>query len=226
MPHTQSRYQQDLGFTDGRVFVGPGDILVDTIAQVTAVSGTRNAVANWSINHVAGANTTNYAINLTNVILRRSGFGEDLQEQFGGTGIPGSAQSQVYRPDVIPAMSAAQQLAPRTALKLKGIKLLSFDVIYVIGVANLTGHTCRVDQTNFSNNVAIAPTVVLATGANGLQTVVQANPYVTNVALPANQQVYRNVIDSQLWIEIASVTAATSTYSLYGLDCLVEYNYN
>lgn len=226
MPHTQSRYQQDLGFTDGRIFVGPGDIAVDVVAQVSAVSGTRNAAGDWSINHVAAANTTNYAFNLTNVILRRSGFGEDIQEQFGGTGIPGSAQPQVYRPDVIPSMNTAQQITPRTALKVKGIKLLSLDVIYLITTAALTGHTIRVDQTVFVNNVAKAITSVLAVGANGLQTATQANPYVTNVALAAGQQIYRVGLDTQLWVEVASTTAATSVYQLYGFDCLVEYNYN
>ena len=226
MPKAQSRYQQDLGFTDGRIFIGPGDIAVDVVAQVSAVSGTRNAAADWSINHVAAANTTNYAFNLTNVILRRSGFGEDIQEQFGGTGIPGSAQPQVYRPDVIPSMNTAQQLQPRTALKVKGIKLLSFDVIYLITTAALVAHTCRVDQTVYVNNVAKAITAVLATGANGLQTATQANPYVTNVALGAAQQIYRVGLDTQVWVEIASQTAATSVYQLYGVDCLVEYNYN
>jgi hypothetical protein len=226
MPHTQSRYQQDLGFTDGRIFIGPGDIAVDVVAQVSAVSGTRNAAGDWSINHVAAANTTNYAFNLTNVILRRSGFGEDIQEQFGGTGIPGSAQVQVYRPDVIPSMNTAQQLQPRTALKVKGIKLLSFDVIYLITTANLVAHTCRVDQTVFVNNVAKAITSLLASGANGLQTATQANPYVTNVALAAAAQIYRTGVDTQVWVEISSQTAATSVYQLYGVDCLVEYNYN
>jgi hypothetical protein len=223
MPHTQSRYQQDLGFTDGRVFLGVGDLVWDVLAQAAI---TRNAAGNWSINHVAAANTTNFACNLTNAIMRRTGFGEDLQEQFGGTGIPGSAQVQVYRPDVIPAMAAAQQLQPRTALKVKGIKLLSFDVIYFIGTAALTAHTCRVDQANFVNNVALAPTVVLASGANGLATATQANPYVTNVPLLAAQQIYRNSVDSELWIEVSVQAAATSVYNLYGFDCLCEFNYN
>src|SRR5260221_13722024 len=150
MPHTQSRYQQDLGFTDGRVFLGFGDFVWYVLAQAAVA---RNAAGNWSINHVAADNTTNYAANLTNALIRRTGFGEDLQEQFGGTGIPASAQPQIYRPDVIPAMAAAQQLQPRTALKLKGLKLLSFDVIYLITTAALVAHTCRVDQANFTNNV-------------------------------------------------------------------------
>lgn len=222
MPKTQSRYQQDLGFTDGRVFLGPGDLVPNSVANGVV---TRNGVADWSVNQAASLAVI-YAANLTNALIRRTGFGEDLMEQFGGTGIPASAQPQVYRPDVIPSMNTGQQLQPRTALKLKGLKLLSIDVIYQITGAALTLHTLRVDQANQVNNVALVPTVILANAANGLATAVQANNYVTNVGLLAAQQIYRNSVDSAIWIEIAATTQAAGAYRLYGFDCLVEYNYN
>lgn len=223
MPHTQSRYQQDLGFTDGRIFMGPGDIVWDVAAQAGV---SRTAAGQWGVAHVAAANTTNFAVNLTNAILRRTGFGEDLQEQFGGTGIPASAQPQFYRPDVIPGMSTGQQITPRTALKLKGIKLLSFDVTYSIGTLAMTAHTCRVDFTNYVNNVAANTVSVLASGANGLQTATQANPYTTTVTLAAGQQVYRVTADAALWIEISANNQATTAYTLIGVEAAVEYNYN
>jgi hypothetical protein len=220
VPKTQSRYQQDLGFTDGRVFLGPGDLVFSGTGVLT-----RNNPGDWSLNQAASLAVI-YAANLTNALIRRTGFGEDLMEQFGGTGIPASAQPQIYRPDVIPSMNTAQQLQPRTALKLKGLKLLSMDVVYLITGAALTLHTIRVDQANQVNNIALAPTVVLANAANGLATATQANPYVTNVPLTAPQQIYRNSVDSALWIEIAATTQAAGAYRLYGVDCLVEYNYN
>lgn len=223
MPHTQSRYQQDLGFIDGRIFLGPGEIVWDVAAQA-AVS--RVAAGQWAVAHVAAANTTNFAVNLTQAILRRLGFFEDLQEQFGGAGIPGSAQPQFYRPDQSPGMSLGQQITPRTALKVKGFKLLSFDVIYSIATLALTGQTCRVDQTLYVNNLAAATIAVLASAANGLATATQANPYVTNVLIPAAQQIYRTLIDMALWIEIGVVAQATSVYSLIGIDCAIEYNFN
>ncbi len=223
MPHTQSRYQQDLGFTDGRVFLGPGDLVA--IGSVAAPVVTRNAVGDWSLTRTAaGAETLNIAANITNALIRRTGFGEDLQEQFGGTGIPGSAQVQVYRPDVIPSMNTAQQLQSRTALKLKGLKLLSIDSIFRVTVVNLTTHTLRVDQTLFVNNVAPAVTAVLA--PTGLNTVVQANPYVQNLGLPAAQQIYRTLLDQEVWIEVTVVMANTGKIDFYGFDCLVEYNLN
>lgn len=226
MPHTQSRYQQDLGFTDGKIFLGPGEIVWDVAAQAGI---SRVAAGQWAVAHVAAANTTNFAVNLTQALLRRLGFGEDLQEQFGsqsGSGIAASAQVQVYRPDAIPGMGTGQQLQPRTALKVKGFKLNSFDVIYSIGTLALTAQTCRVDQTVYANNVAAATTSVLASAANGLQIATQANPYVTTVTLAAAQQIYRILTDSALWIEIAVNAQATSVYSLVGIDCAVEFNYN
>lgn len=222
MPHTQSRYQQDLGFTDGRIFLGPGDLVsVATVAPAIV----RNAAGDWSLTRTAaGAETLNIAANLLNAIIRRSGFGEDLQEQYGGTGIPGSAQAQIYRPDVIPAMNTAQQLQPRTALKIKGVKLLSIDAIFRVTVVNLTSNNLRVDQALFANNVAPAITAILAPTA--LNTVVQANPYVQNISLAAAQQIYRNLVDQELWIEATVVMANTGKLDFYGFDCLVEYNYN
>ncbi len=221
MPHTASRYQQDLGFTDARLFLGPGEVIPSSLTNGPIV---RNAAADWSFNQIV-SQTVQYGANVTQAVLRRLGFGEDLQEQFGGSGIAGSAGPQ-GRPDTFGAMSAGQQLQPRTALKLKGFKLLSFDVVYLINTAALTAHTCRVDQSVSVNNVANAITSVLATGANGLATATQTNPYVTNVALSAAQQIYRNVADSQLWIEISAQTAATTAYRLYGIDCLIEFNFN
>src|SRR5260370_35558281 len=177
MPHTQGRYQQDLGFTDGEIFLGPGDIIWDVAAQAV---NARTAAGQWSVSHVVGANTTNFVANSTQAILRREGFFEDIQAglQIPAASIVGSAQPQFYRPDVIGNMNTGQQLQPRTAFKVKGFKLLGFDVIYSIGTAALTTQTCRVDQTVYVNNVAPATTVVLASAANGLQKATQAQPYV------------------------------------------------
>jgi hypothetical protein len=214
---------QDLGFTDGEIFLGVGEVVPNSVANGVV---TRNAAGDWSINQAASL-TVIYGVNVSGAILRREGFGEDLQEQFGGAGIAGSAQQQFYRPDQSAGMSSGQQITPRTAFKLKGFKLLGFDVIYTVGTLALTSISVRVDQTQFLNNVAVAPTVVLAAGANGLATAVPSTgPYVTSVALPVAQQIYRPLEDMQLWIDLTVVTPATSTFRLYGFDCDFEFNYN
>lgn len=223
MSHSESRYQMDLGFTDGRVFMGPGDVVA--VGSVAAPVLTRTAAGDWSLNRTAaGAETINIAGNLTQAILRRTGFFEDLQEQFGGSGIPGSAQPQNYRPDVLGAMSAGQQLQPRTALKLKGFKLLSIDAIFRETVVALTTNTIRADQTLFVNNVAPAITAVLAPAA--IATAAQANPYVINTPLLLANQIYRVTADQEIWIELTSVMANTGVLAFYGFDCLVEFNFN
>jgi hypothetical protein len=231
MPHTQSRYQQDLGFTDGRVRIGPGD-LVFTGANL-AIS--RVAAGQWGVvlgTPAAQANT--FAANLTQAIMRRTGFFEDTQQQFGpanpnsptATAIAGSAQVRYYRPDVIPAMNTGQQLQPRSAFKAKGFKIRSIDAVYSLGVANATAHTMRVDQTVFVNNVAPAITSLLASGANGLATATQAQPYVTNVPIVTTPDQYIILPDTDVWIEEVITGAGTTTVTFYGWDVAFDFNWN
>lgn len=232
MPHTQSRYQQDLGFTDGRIFVGPGDVaLISGTAPLT-----KNAFGDYSFN-LGNSATCVFAFNLAQAILRRVGFGEDLQEQFGGGGIPASAQPQAYRPDQIPSMSTGQQITPRTALKTKGFRLLSLDFVYLIAGATITTNQFGLATTKFANNVANSITSIVAIAANGLATATQANPYVTTYTLSAaNQQAISNVTggiqgylllaDNNLWIEWDMTTGASGTARCYGVDVSFEYNFN
>jgi len=218
MPHTQSRYQQDLGFTDGKVFAGPGDVFVTG----TAGAATSNAPG-FSLLFPNSA-ASHIGINLTQQVMRRLGFFEDLQEQFGGAGIPASAQTRTYRPDVIGAMSAAQQLQPRTAFKTKGFRLISFDVIYTVAGGALATNTIRVDSIGYVNNVAPTNAVVLAAGANGLASAVQAQQYVITVT-PTVQN-YFTLNDSVLWIDWTIVNAAGGTLNFFGFDIMLEYNFN
>lgn len=226
MPHTDGRYMQDLGFTDGRVFLGPGDVvLTGTAPTLTRVPPGYNYAFPVSSTSFIGAN-------LTTALMRRLGFFEDTQNIFGAanpnnpaaSAIAGSAQIRTYRPDVIPAMNTGQQLQPRTAFKTKGFRLISVDVIYSIAGAVLTTHNIRIDSTQYANNVAVANTVVLASGANGLQTATQANPYVTTV-IPA-VQTYFTLNDAALWLDLAIATAGGGTYVFFGLDVAVEFNLN
>jgi len=225
---------QDLAFPDARLLIGPGD--VNFFSTVGSAPLTRNAAGDWSYN-IAVSTTGFFSANLTTIILRRTGFGDDLQEQFGGAGIPASAQPQLYRPDAIGSMNTGQQLKPRTVNKVKGFRLLSFDTIYVVTGAAFGTLQSRVDYTLQANNVANAITNVVPVANNGLTNVVQANPYVINLALTTAQlQAINNpaggppgyVIspDESLWIELDVVTGASATGKFYGFDCVIEYNFN
>src|SRR5271163_3045919 len=237
MPHTEGRYQHDLEFNDARVFIAPGDLNVSGAGATL----TRNAGGNWSFS-IAVASTIFISVNLSTILLRRTGFSEDTQNLFGpanpnspaATAIPGSAQPQVYRPDQIPSMNTAQQIQPRRQLKVKGYRLLSFDSIYSLAVVAATTLQSRVDLTQFVNNVAPAVTAIVPVANNGLTNVVQANPYVSNLALttaqlqaisnpPGGYPGYVNLVDQSLWLEWDIVTAATGTAQFYGFDVVIGY---
>jgi hypothetical protein len=247
MPHTHSRYQQDLGFVDGLIMMSTEEILA--IASAGTVTLTRNAVGDiaWQCN---ASSTATFNINLMGSVLRRSGFFEDTQNLFGstfggglggsaagpgsaGSGIPASAEPQ-GRPDSFilsgqpqPAsgMATLQEITPRTALKIKGFKPLSINVIYKVVTNPATSLTCVLTQSVFANNVAIAKTTLLASAANGLVNVAQANPYVTNIPIP-NAVYYQITPNTQLWFEVAVQEPASNTFQLYGVDVLCEFNFN
>jgi hypothetical protein len=233
MPHTKSRYMQDQGFNDARIFLGIGDL--------TLISGTapftKNAFGDYSFN-LGNSATCVFAVNIANAIARRLGFSEDLQLQFGGAGISGKADFQ-GRPDTIGSMSAGQQITPRLVLLPKGFRVLSLDFVYLVAGLALSTNSFGLAKTQFQNNIANTITSIIALAANGLQTAIQTNPYVTTSALTlANQQTISNpqpgvvlpgyllLADNTLWLEWDVSTGASGTARVYGIDVSFEYNFN
>jgi hypothetical protein len=213
MPHTHSRYQQDLGYTDGILLFSAEDFL---FSGTTAIA--RNTAGDWSLNQGAGQAVT-YGLNLLSAELVRTGFGEDLQQQFGGAGIAASAEPQGR-----PPFTGVAAITPRTANKVKGIKFNSVTMIEQITGNALTTHNLRIDQTIFANGVANAITSVVANGANGLPTGTQATNQLTTVAFPAPAYIITPL--TELWLELAVTTQGGGAYRLYGVQANIEFNYN
>jgi len=221
MPHTTQNFAQDRGFSDGILIVGPEDIMVSGTG-----TRTRNAAGDWSINQGASL-TVNFALNIGQMI-QRTGYalGSKLhQEQFGGSQAdPLANGGGVYGVDYTGAPDSAR--LPRTTPVPKGIKIKGFNLVYLITGAALTAHTCRVDKVTYANNVAVAIAASLASGANGLATATQANPYVTQVLFAAGEQIYRATDLQELILEITATTQAGGAYRLYRIELLVEFNFN
>jgi hypothetical protein len=234
---------QNLEFFDGRIFVGPGDV-VNVTSAGTAPVLTRTAAGNYNYPIVASV-TTFFSTNVTQMLMRRTGMFEDLQEQFGPanqavpapSAIAGEAQIQLYRPDQTQSMAKGQQITPRQVFKPKGFRLLGFDTIYTVTGAAFGTLTSRVDLTLFANNVALVTTNIVPAAANNLVNVVQANPYVANYPLTlAQEQAINNPPggypgylispDQELWIELAIVTGGAASGVFYGFDVLLGFNYN
>jgi len=229
MPHTRGRYNQDLGFSDGRVLASISDMVYTSSAG--SITVTRIAVGDYAL--VAANSTTGIiAVNFTDLVLRRMGIAGagELQEQFGtasGTAANPDLSYQGRPQEMLPTqgMSTGQQIKPRTANLLKGVKLNSFDVIYTVGSSNATTLTCRVDQIQYKQATALpTATSLLSSGANGLTVTASANSYVINVPLTAPS--YIILADTVQWIEVSIVTPSGGTFSLRGIECNFEYNFN
>lgn len=254
MPHTKSRFHQDMGFSDGIVNYAISDVVAIASAGGPAVL-LRNGPADLVWN-VPNSMTGTLSIPLFETLVLRSGFFEDTQNVFGstfgsglggfaagpagapGTGIPASAEPQ-GRPGnlfgdgfILPGspqpgsgMAALQQITPRTGLKLKGIKPLAIAVKYKVVTNPATALTCRIDTVKFQNGIANSITNILASGANGLTNVAAATPYVIVVPIP-NAVAYQVADLTEMWFELGVQTPANGTVQFYGVRMLVEYNYN
>jgi hypothetical protein len=254
MPHTHSRYQQDLGFTDGLLFFPPADFTA-TGGPPTLV---RNAIGDIVYQAPVSA-TTYFNVDLMDGVIRRSGFFEDTQNTFGssfggglggpiagpsgspGTGIPASAEPQGRpgspslqdgfilpgTPQPVSAMGALQQITPRTALKIKGFKPTALTVVYKVVTGAATSLTTSITQTIFKNGQAVATgqTTPLAASTTTLTNVVATTPYVTVIPIP-NAIYYQITPLTQLWFELAVVEPASNTFQLYGIELNCEFNFN
>lgn len=228
MPHTNGRYQQALGFNDASIFIGAEQ----AINTGDAGTVTRTAEGNYNLSWVNNKAPV-LAWNVLDYLVTRLGFSPDpdLQEQFGGTGVPADAYPQGYPSGgdgFYTAGAALQPITPRRVPRLKGIKLSSIGLVYQVGTNNLQLNTCCMDKTVFVNGVAPAITNVLASAANGLSAVASATPYVIDVAVPAAFQVY-NITDlQQFWFETALTSGAAggSTLVVWGIRVRASFNFN
>lgn len=255
MPHTHSRFMADLGFTDGLVSYAAADVLSVSPTGTVALSRAIGAgIPSWLVSASSSVffeiplletliRRSGYFEDLQNVFGATfgSGAGGFAAGPSGlpGTGIPASAEPQGRpgsanlgdgyilpgTPQPASTMSTLAEITPRTALKIKGIKPLSMNLIYQITTGAMTTLTIGLYQNTFKNGVAIAQTIPLAAGLNGLTNASAATPYVTSIPIP-NAVYYQINPNVQLWAEINVVSPAGNTFNLFGLEMLCEFNYN
>ena len=104
------------------------------------------------------------------------------------------------------------------------MQLTSVDLIYSIAGLALTANTVGVFAKQDLNNAAPSITTLLAQGANGMATGIQADRYVTNVPIPAAAQNFIVTPDTVLTVEWDLDTGATGTAVVYGV--VFNYNFN
>lgn len=232
MSRTGGKWEGDLPFTDAKIAITPNDFTWTAIADAVI---TRNAAFDWSVNQPA-SKTVTYLLPISNLVMERLGMADDsaLLENYG-TATPGNAvgggnaaytgnQGGPYQVSGRPPYPGASQLTPPVGFRAKGFKCTDITLVYQITTLALTSINLQINKTVFANNVALAQSVILANGANGLQTATQASPYVTKVNVGANAAF--NVTDnSEVAAELVVITPATSLFRLYRAYLHGSYNY-
>jgi hypothetical protein len=79
-------------------------------------------------------------------------------------------------------------------------------------------------KTVFANNTAPVVTNLIALGANGLPTAVQAQPYVTNVAVGTPAMI--TSADAEVVLNVNLTTQAGGSAVFYGVVFHCHYNFN
>ena len=156
-----------------------------------------------------------------------------MQRQFGtSAGTPGpSSVANTSGPLALPTgfpPTLGAKLATRVGGAAgpipKGIQINSIDVIYT--VAGLAAALAQVGltATQYANNAAPTVTNLIALGANGLPTAIQAQPYVKNVAVPVPAFVITP--DTEAVLNVKLTSGATGTIAFAGVCVNASYNFN
>ena len=227
MPRTASFFQQDSPFTDLKLNLGPEDF---TNTGAGTVALTVNAKGDISQN-AAASQTLVFTASLSKV-LERLGFPLFLQEQFGtAAGVAGPTSvantSDPAANTGYPPFTGASYLTPRTSNIAKGLQINDIVVVYEITGAALTTHTFGLSKTVYptpGTPAALTATDIVAAGANGLATAINANPQSTKITVASAAF---NATDlSNMNIAYDVTTAVAGAYRLYGMFLHCSFNFN
>jgi hypothetical protein len=105
------------------------------------------------------------------------------------------------------------------------MQINSIDVIYQVLAVNAAAATLGLTKTAFTNSFAPVVTNLVALGANGLPTVIGAQPQVTNVAVPSPVMIVP-VLDTQILLNINLTAGAGGTVNFYGAVLKCSFNFN
>ena len=235
MSQTQGRWTAKTPFPDLQFFVGFND-LVDTSAHAVLASQGIGL-----IDHTLGASLAATFFSNVKPYLRTGVYATSQydQEQFGtAASQPGpSTVSRTNGPDAEPfpnspyyqgfpptvGSSMATLAGAAAGPQPKGIQIDSIDVIYAVTGAALAAITIGLVKTVFTNAAVPATSNIIPLAANGLSTVISANPYVTNVPVAAPAMI--TDADAEVILNLNVTTAAGGAAIIYGVVFHCHYNY-
>ena len=227
---TAGQFQQDTPFTDGQIFLGPGDFSYQGGAQGVAYAIPGNGLYYLNLNGVG--NAYYYVANLNDKILLRTGTAPLNQSQFGtAASVPGPSSiantSDPLNLSGMPPIKKANLPALTGGYNgyvSKGFQVNWIDVVYSTGANALANAQIGLTATKFANNVAPVVTNLIAYGNNSLPLAAQTNPYVTRVNVANPSFIVTTDTAVQLFIEL--LTGATGSTQFYGAFVGVSFNFN
>jgi len=228
MSITEGRFEGNTSFPDLQFFLGFDDF-IDTSGN--AVNATQGA---GLVSQTLAASLAATLFSNVEPWLRTGVYASSYdQEQFGtAAGVAGpttvaNTSGPLALPPGIPPILAANLPTLGNAQRgpiPKGMQIDSVDVIYTVTGAALTGATIGLTKTVFANNTAPVVTNLIALGANGLPTAVQAQPYVTNVAVGTPAMI--TSADAEVVLNVNLTTQAAGSAVFYGVVFHCHYNFN
>ena len=231
MAVTEGRWEGNTPFPDMHLFFG-----ADQFTDFAAVSTLPAAPAAGLLFKTVPASAASKFF-ITPEIMLRSGIfalSSYAQEQFGtAASVPGpsavpNTSDPLALPPGFPPMVAANMPtlgAIQRGPIPKGIQINSIDVIYQVLTVNATAATVGLTRTLIPGGAAPTVTNIIALGANGLPTAIQANVTPTNVPV-VNPGMIIFTNDTQPIVNVNLTAAAGGTINFYGVVLHCSFNLN
>lgn len=231
MSVTEGLLQQNTAATDLQIFLG-----ADQFTDFAAVSTLPSAPSAGLLFKTVPNNGAAKFFITPELMLRAGMYATPAldQEQFGtAASLPGPTTVantsgplalQPGFPPIIGASMATLGGIQRGPIP-KGIQINSIDVIYQVLTLAAAAATVGLTKTTIPGGAAPTVTNIIALGANGLPTAIQANVTPTPVAV-ASPTMIVPAVDTQVIINVNLTAGTTGTVNFYGVVLKCSFNFN
>ena len=211
--------------TDGSMFIPAG-----ASGAFTAYTGTwtptRNAAGDYSLNLTAASNSPIIACDLAWIFNK---IGNDpiwtVSLPNGATNAPSATVTQANgggggtaAASGVGVINVSDSFSGHI---LRGFMLLSYDLVYSIGTADLTTLTGALYQTTYTSGAVTS--VATKMGATNIAKAQTTNVSVVNTVVTTPYVIGANAADVSDFLEINITNPGTSVFKLYGVNLYFDY---
>jgi hypothetical protein len=227
MPRTAGSFKQDVGPSDGQLFVTASDF------QIAAGAAPNTVVNAYLAKQVAPAGSATL-LGYLSEILRTGALASagPAQQQFGtAANVPGpsavagttNASGLIGYPPLLAANNPTLH-GPVTGPVPKGVQFNYLDVIYQTTGAALTSFTANLSIVSFPLAGGSAGQNILIPAQYNLSLAVSAG--ILRTRIPVAVPAYSVTDGASPYVGLTVATPAGSTFTFYGMVLGVSFNYN